>query len=321
MDVKTPIDRINYSGDIAAVINELCELYGVGSPKEFHVMEIGYEDCNLVVQTPSGKYLAKIFSKVRSPGDVVRYTTIMEKALQAGVNHPALMKTGSGKIAGEICGLSMVLMKFIEGKTFLDMDRLPTDQERGAVLEQAALVNSIDYRPTYFLDSWAIPNIKTMLGRVEKFILPDDRKLVRRAVAIFDEVPMEKLPACFVHGDFTKANVLKGNDGKIYMLDFSVANWSPRIQELAVISANLLYDKSGSATLKDATEIVALEYGRLKELSAVEKRYLYPYALAGVAMEFMGAHQEKHLYGSDTPETDYWMNLGRNGLKKELSGI
>mgnify|MGYP001584385865 FL=1 len=36
-------------------------------------------------------------------------------------------------------------------------------------------------------------------------------------------------------------------------------------------------------------------------------------------MEFLGAHQEKYINGYDTEETDFWMNLGRNGLKKEFA--
>jgi len=36
-------------------------------------------------------------------------------------------------------------------------------------------------------------------------------------------------------------------------------------------------------------------------------------------MEFMGAHQEKYINGNDTEETDYWLSLGREGLRTELN--
>ncbi len=44
---------------------------------------------------------------------------------------------------------------------------------------------------------------------------------------------------------FVEGNTIKGDDGKIYIIDFSVANWYPRIQELAVMAANLLHEKNG----------------------------------------------------------------------------
>src|SRR5260370_8748454 len=54
---------------------------------------IGFEDCNVVIQTSNNKYLAKIFAKNRNQEAIDRYITIMEKAVTAGVNHPSLLKT------------------------------------------------------------------------------------------------------------------------------------------------------------------------------------------------------------------------------------
>ena len=319
---QTPVDRLNYSGSLDVVIDRLCGIYKIGKRRRFSVIEVGYEDCNVIIETADGKYLAKIFSKSRSKKDITRYTTMMEKALEAGVNHPPLMRTIDDRMVyvdNKANGISLVLMDFIAGKTFFELDRAPNVGERRAMLEQAARVNGIDYHPPYLFDSWAIPNIQSMFERVKQFIKPDDIRLVEQVIAQYSEIPAEDLPHCFVHGDFTKTNVLKGDDGKIYILDFSVSNWYPRIQELAVISANLLYEKSGSTSLHDKTELAAREYSKFNPLIVQEKQYLYPYALAGLAMEFMGAHQEKYIKGNDTEETEYWLNLGRNGLRKELS--
>ena len=60
---QTPLDRLNYSGELGLVINRLAGAYKIGSPTNFSVIGIGYEDCNVVIETPNGKYVAKIFSK------------------------------------------------------------------------------------------------------------------------------------------------------------------------------------------------------------------------------------------------------------------
>lgn len=320
MDKQAPVNRLNYAGNLTPVIERLCENYRIGELTSFSVIEIGYEDCNVSINTASGKYLAKIFSKVRTPEDISRYAAIMEKVVAAGVHHPEIIKVSNGDVLyidHEANGISLVLMRFIEGKTFLQLKSAPNDKERQAVIEQAAKVNTIEHHPSYLFDSWAIPNIQAMFERVRKFIQPDDLVLVEKAMKLFAEVPLDALPHCFVHGDFTKANVLRGNDGRIYILDFSVANWYPRIQELAVIAANLLHD--GRTSLKDRTDIVADEYDKLSRLTPEEQNYLYPYALAGAAMEFMGSHQEKYINGNDTEETQFWLNLGREGLAREVS--
>ncbi len=322
MNKKTPIDRLDYSGELSPVVDRVCVAYEIGQPTNFSVIETGYEDCNVIIETPKDKFVAKFFSKGRSQDDIARYTTIMEKAVEAGVNHPPLMKTGNENIVytdNQANGISLVLMKFIEGKSFIELGRVPNSDERGTVIEQAVKVNSIDYHPTYLFDSWAIPNIKVMFEKVKKFLQSEDLKLVEQVITQYSEIPVDTLPHCFVHGDFTKANILKGDDGKIYILDFSVANWYPRIQELSVIVANLLHDKDNPSTLHERIDLVLNEYDRLKPLTDEERKYIYPYALAGVAMEFLGAHQEKYINGNDTEETDFWMNLGRNGLKKEFA--
>lgn len=317
--VLTAPDRIAYKGALDPVLERACESYGIQRPQGISLIPVGYEDCNVIVNTPDGDYVAKIFSKQRTPEQIARYALIMEKAVQAGVHHPHLSTTKEDSIVyrDPASALSMVLMRFIQGKTFYALDRAPDREELKAVLQQAATINRIDHKPAYLFDSWAIPNIQGMYARVGQFIDPDDRRLIEEAIAGYCAIPLAELPGCFVHGDFTKTNVLKGNDGNIYILDFSVANWYPRIQELAVIIANLLHDKSGQA-LAQKCDMVAQEYGKWNPLTAAEQKYLYPYALAGMAMEFMGAHQERHLHGNDTEETEYWLRLGRDGLRKEL---
>jgi len=315
-------NRLNYAGYLNPVVSRLCEAYKIGDLLKFSIIGVGYEDCNVYIETSSGAYVAKMFSKERNQEDIIRYSTIIEKAVVTGVNHPPLIKTIANAVVycdKEANGTSMVLMKFIGGKTFFELNRAPNGEELRQVIEQAVKINRISYHPSYLFDSWAIPNIKAMFDKVKQFINPNDLELVERAISMYAEIPVGNLPQCFVHGDFTKANVLKGEDGKIYILDFSVSNWYPRIQELAVISANLLHENDGSSFISDRVKLVLSEYDKFNPLSGEEKQHLYAYALAGVAMEFMGAHQEKFIKGNDSEETDYWLNLGRNGLKAELS--
>ncbi|MEK9130288.1 MAG: hypothetical protein AAB526_02730, partial [Patescibacteria group bacterium] len=99
------------------------------------------------------------------------------KAVEAGVNHPLLIKTGNGNIVytdNQANGISLVLMKFIEGKNFFELGRVLNADERQMVIEQAVKVNSIDYHPLYSFDSWAILNIKAMFEKVKRFLQPDD---------------------------------------------------------------------------------------------------------------------------------------------------
>lgn len=314
-EIQKPTDRLNYVGELEPVLDDVCAAYGFGDRITSSVIDAGYEDCNVVVETERGMYLAKMFAAFRSPENIEHYVTTMRKVIAAGVNHPLLAKSKSFEIIYHKSGISMVLMDFVEGQTFYKMDkRAPDEAELHAVLEQAAIVNRMDYHPSFSDDSWAVPYIHTMFSRVKRYIKPEYTPAVEEVIAGYNEIPLQELPYCFVHGDFVKTNVLKGADGKTYILDFSVSNWYPRIQELAVIVANLMYDSHQNQSIEEKTEQVADMYHMLNPLSADEQKHLLAYSRAVVAMEFMGAHQEKYINGNDTEETAYWLQLGRAGL-------
>jgi Ser/Thr protein kinase RdoA (MazF antagonist) len=316
----TPRGRLEYRGDLGPVVERLCAAYGIGAPSGYSIIERGYEDCNVLVRTANAKFVAKMFAKNRTSENIVRYGEMMGEVMDGGVNHPAILRTKDNGVIvySDRQGVSMALMDFVEGRTFQETDSVPDEAERRAVLEQATKINRIGYHPSHLSDSWAIPNIGESYRKVKNLIEPDDLKLVETALERYEEIPIDELPSCFVHGDFTKGNVLKGDDGKIYILDFSVSNWYPRIQELAVIAANLLHGEQEDQSLRERVECILREYDELNPLTPVEKRYLYDYTLAGVAMEFLGAHQEKFLNGNASEETEYWMKLGREGLRREL---
>jgi len=59
-----------------------------------------------------------MFSKTRKPEEIIRYTHIIQRALEAGVNHPEVKLNTGGQALYSTNGISLVLMKFIDGNTF-----------------------------------------------------------------------------------------------------------------------------------------------------------------------------------------------------------
>jgi Ser/Thr protein kinase RdoA (MazF antagonist) len=138
------------------------------------------------------------------------------------------------------------------------------------------------------------------------------------AIAQYEEIPVHELPQAFVHADLTKGNVITDASGRVYILDFSVSNWYPRIQELAVIAANLLHSDSSPASMTERCQKVAAGYQVFTRLTDVELCSLHAYSLAVVTSEFLGASLEIHLNGNTSTETESWLRLGRNNLRMEF---
>lgn len=315
----TPQERLSYDGDLAPVLSRVAKVFGLDAPENFSFIKTGYEDCNILVEFGDERFVVKMFSKKRTPEQIDRYVGIIRGAVDGGVRHPKLHSTKAGDVyRDEEAGVTLALFDYVPGRTFFEQDRAPDESELEKVIEQAAVINSLDLQPSRLFDSWAVQNISDGYEKVRLYLSKADRSLVEQVIQQFEEVPLSELPQAFVHGDLTKANILLAEDGDVYVLDFSVANRYPRIQELAVMCANLTYQTEGPS-LAERTQSLANLYSARNPLTDDERTYLYPYALAAVAMEFVGSNQEKFINGDTGSETDYWLKLGRDGLHQALT--
>lgn len=310
--LNSPLERISLEGSLELFLHRVCRVYGLSHLQTHTVITAGYEDCNIILQTTQGKFLAKIFAKTREDFEVTRYVEIIRRAVAAGVRHPRILEMVEGGNLFEGHGVKLVVLEFVEGKTFYELGRPLTDDELEAVVAEAAKINQIDYSPPYLFDSWAIPNVEKMYEKVREFLSPDDLALADAALARFRGIPLDKLPRAFVHGDLIQTNVLKGDDGNVYVLDFSVANTYPRIQELAMIASSLL---TGMSLRQKCQKLIEM-YSKHNPLTNTELEHLHDYALAASAMELLGGHQEKYINGIDNEETGHWISTGREGLKE-----
>lgn len=314
-------NRIDFQGDYGQLIKRIADVYKLGSVLSHSVVEVGFEDFNVKISTENGDFLAKIFSKNRTADEIARNVTNIERAIAGGVNHPELMLSDGQALHHDIdSGVKMVVMRFIAGKTFYDLAITPGADDLAKIAAEAVKINMIDYDAPYLFDSWAIPNMQWMFDKVKDNLTDEGKKLVEGAFAHYERIPLDKLPKCYVHGDLIKTNLIKGDDGKIYVIDFSVANTYPRIQELAVMAANLLFDEKAGNT-KPLTERVDtvieayLNAGGI--LTDLEKEHVFNYALPAAAMEYMGSVNER-IVGDTSDEIAYWERLGLNGLRQAL---
>jgi Ser/Thr protein kinase RdoA (MazF antagonist) len=318
-------NRLGFSGDVNEVMNRTMRDYGLGDVKSTELITVGFQDYNVIVNTSEGSYLVKVFAENQEAGEPERperYVKVMQAAINGGVNHPKLFEDSTGETlhVDKLSQLSMAVMAFIPGKTFYEASgdfQAPNDEQLKLVLAEAVKINAIDYDPPYQFDDWAIPNMRLMFDKTRNYLSDEGRGLVEKAFTHYDAIPLDKLPKTFVHGDMIKTNVIMGDDGKAYVIDFAVANTYPRIQELAVISANLLFD--GKTPLRERTEKVTDMYIKAGGvLTDLEKSHVFDYALPGAAMEYMGSIWERDVNGDTTPEIDHWAELGLRGLREAL---
>src|SRR3990167_6186903 len=316
-------ERIGFSGDSEPLIAEISEEFNLGSVQNTEVLTVGFEDCNIKLNSRTGDFVLKAFAKFRDNTEIERYVGVMQAAINGGVHCPRLHKSQTGDVLYQHpSGISLVVMDFIDGQTYFDIKTTPTDEELNLVAVEAVKIHNLPIRPSQVLDSWAIPHIHTMYAKTGQFLDEEGKKLAEQAINRYNAIDQSRLNKCFVHGDIISTNTLKGRDGQIWILDFAVSNIYPKIQELSVIATSLLADpKKYSPLLKRVERVRKLYLSAGGTLTEYEQQVLFDYALAGAAMEFMGGHKAKFVDKEDPEESDHWIKLGKEALQEALKRI
>lgn len=310
--------RIEVGGDITPVLRPVCLDYDFGQYQKHQVVPVGYEDFNVIVTTEKGKYFLKFFATFRNDSECRKYVDLMLKVIEVGVRHPKLHKSSQGYLYQKSFGSAKVrscAMEFIDGQSLYDTNAKVSQDEARFLVHQAALINQLQIAPRKIYDSWATVNFLKEYQEKKQFLDSEDDQLIAPLVKQFGRLEIAKLPHCLVHGDIIKTNVMKNKAGEMYIIDFSVSNFYPRIQELAVLLCNILFDEDNPQTFPGVYSSALREYQRYIKLTDAELTALPLFVHVAHAMHVLCATYEKKEKGNDSPENEYWIKMGQRGLR------
>ncbi|MBI2421098.1 MAG: phosphotransferase [Candidatus Levybacteria bacterium] len=310
--------RIGYLGDLMPLLSRICSDYKIGNYLTHSIIPMGYEDLNLIIETDSHRYFVKIFAKSREDKDCQRLIDIILATGHAEVDQPEIYPFNKDKFLykKEINGIPIRLcvMQHIKGKTFFELEVKPSIEEAELIIENAARINSINLKPSFVYDSWAIINFLNEYGQKKQYLKDVEKIIMDKLADELSSLSIQDLPYCFVHGDLIKTNIMRDNLGSIYILDYSVANYYPRIQELAVLFCDFLFDKDSLSDFNKMFDFIINEYQRSQKLKEIELKTLPLFIKLAHAMHVLCATYEKEVKNNQTKENEYFLNIGRIGL-------
>lgn len=311
-------ERINYKGDLKDISLEICKDYNLGEFKSNKLVLMGYEDFNFILETSNGKYMVKIFAKFRDLEDCKRYIKVMEKAIEKGISIPKLLKSNKNHLYTlEVNNtkLRLCVLEFIDGKTLFELKERLSSDEIKFLAYQASLINTINLKPRVVYDEWAITNFNKEFKKKKTALSKEDLEIIEPLIDKFNKLQIEKLPHCLVHGDIIVTNIMKDINDKLWIIDFAVSNYYPRIQELAIMACNLLFDENNKANNEKNLEMALKEYQKIIPLTKSELEILPIYIKFAHAMHLLSANYEKVHENNSSEENEYWLNQGKAGLK------
>ena len=128
------------------------------------------------------------------------------------------------------------------------------------------------------------------------------------------DVDLSKLPHSFVHGDIISSNVIKDEDDKLWIIDFAVSNYLPRIIDLVVTGDNLCLDPNSKENTIKNFKLIISEYEKYNKLTDYEKEIIPLFYDIGNAMGILQINALKQ-NGEYSEEDEYWLKVSGQGLK------
>ncbi len=316
-----PQERTGYSGNIVPVLEAAAGAFDLGRYEHHEVKQNGYEDFNSVLITDRGRTFIKCFAHWRKDEDCRRYMDIVSAAVDvAGVRAPRLFPLSDGeKVLTVDTGetpLRLCVMQYLDGGNLWESRKLVTFEEQMEIVRQAALVNRADFHPSFIEDSWAIVNLQNSYEANGANLPWECRDLIQPLLTELAASDTAALPHSLVHADIRSTNVMRHSDGGVYLIDFSVSNWYPRIVELAVLASEILFNPREPSTFdRTFTEALSVYQETAGQLAPEELRALPLFVRLAHAANVIGASSASALQYINQDENSWWLEVGMAGLE------
>lgn len=183
----------------------VCADYNIGNYVSFKVITLGYEDFNVLLKTNNGTYFVKVFGNYRNKKECQRYIQVIQHALQVGVRHPQLLKSSHGELFTFSIGATtdfLCLLQFIDGDNLFDLHVNPSTNDLKTIVQQAALINTSQFKPDFIYDNWSISNFLEQYEKKIQYV--DVAPLLQLLVESCKRLNVNDLPHCLVHEDIIR---------------------------------------------------------------------------------------------------------------------
>lgn len=309
-------NRINLKSNLSDLSKIICKKYNLGYYISEELILVGYEDFNFILKTEIGKFCVKVFNKERTYEDIRKYNDRIELANSLNINTPKVYNCDNSTLCEIVLNdtkFRLCVFQYIDGKSFYDLNEIPTQEEIKNIIEQMAHIHNAKLESDFIYDKWTITNFIKEYEEKGKYLDDKYNKIFKSLANKIASVKFEELPTSFVHGDIISSNVMKDSCHKLWIIDFAVSNYLPRIVDLAVTSCNLCLNPESICKTISSTKMILEEYQKYNKLTDYELE-CFPlfYDLANA----MGILQISYLnsLGESSEEDKFWLSESEKGL-------
>lgn len=251
--------------EIAAAVN----YFNLGKITSFSLIKQGNINSNYVIQTANGKFILRAY-KFKTKLEILSELELLK--FLSSKQFPCPLPIGSLFATNQkhIC-----CFKFIAGEAL----KTVSEKNLKSIARLTARLHTLtkSYQPKYKREGEGLSVIKKYLKSKKSEILNSKFKNSQEFISFLEaelkrfNFP-ESLPRGAVHVDIKKENIIRGADKKLHLIDFDnfyedflVIDIGSTIMWLCTDNEKLNWKK---------VKIFLQEYGSLRKLSSLEKKYL-----------------------------------------------
>jgi len=180
-----------------------------------------------------------------------------------------------------------------------------------------AKINNIDYGVDAYYDEWTITNFKEEYEKKIDFIDEENKNLITEVYNKMKSLDFRKFKMAYIHGDIIKSNLILDKNNVVWVIDFSVLNYLPRVIELAVAMFGICLTNTRESSISNINTLIK-EYNKYNKLDVYE---LLNLPLVFNCISAMNVLQTAYIKNTDETfdENEHWLSEGRKGLSLGLT--
>ena len=327
--------------DLKNILDIIVSLYHFAKVKSYHVIETGYEDFNVYMETLNNKYVVKFFSNERNFGNIKHYINVVDNITkQSYLNTPKIYKNKNGTL-GEVeynsKKIYFFVMSYISGDTIYALEKKVELKTMVRIVFDILKYNCVNkdlkdyllseeakkYKP---YDVWSYENFLTEYKDKSKYLSKYDDELLKPVVEYFQDMTErykkydEKFknqpvmpPYMSAHNDFISTNIILKDNIEPYYIDFSVSSIALNFVDVAVFGCDTVL-KKGITPKEYAKYLKIISY--ILYRTHIMEYNLYPTSVCvqhGIHLlisNYLKVHD--HV---ESEENEYFLNIGRTGIQ------